>query len=268
MIKRERKDTHGVALSVPISLNNTTADQLRNNLISAGNWINTKENTYEKQYKKSGTKNALDSMSDTCIFCQQKLTIATGNEDARSVEHFRPKSLYWWLAYSWDNLFSVCRKCNSNKDNDFDCFNPRITNIRTGDLVNIHILAADYQAIESPKLLHPELDEPETHLKYTLKGNIEDDSSLKGAYSIQTCQLERLDLIGKRKSVFDVFEEDVSLILFDGSKTLTQRQDEILKCYFDFQTDAQNDRCEFSGFKRYLFTHFFRDLLKEYLSLL
>jgi uncharacterized protein (TIGR02646 family) len=266
MIKRERKDTHGVALSVPISLNNTTADQLRNDLISAGNWIN--QQRYKARFKQQNTKNALDLMSDTCIFCQQKLTIATGNEDARSVEHFRPKSLYWWLAYSWDNLFSVCIKCNNEKGDKFDCFNPRITNIRTSDLANIHTLAADYQVAENPKLLHPELDEPETHLKYTLKGNIEHDNSIKGAYTIQTCQLERLDLIGKRKSVFDIFVENINLILLDGSKNSDEKRNAILKCYFDFQTDAQNDRSEFSGFKRYLFTHFFRDLLKEYLSLL
>jgi uncharacterized protein (TIGR02646 family) len=266
MIKRERKDSHGAALSIPVSLDNTRANQLRNDLISEGNWIN--QERYKKRFKQQDTKNALDSMSQTCIFCQQKLTIATSNEDARSVEHFRPKSLYWWLAYSWDNLFSVCIKCNNEKGDQFDCINPRIANIRTGNLANIHTLAADYQAIENPKLLHPELDEPETHLKYTLKGNIEDNTSVKGAYTISTCQLDRLDIQGKRKGVFDVFEEQVSLILFDGSKEEKDKQREILKCYFDFEKDAQNDRTDFSGFKRYIFTHFFRGLIGEYLSLL
>jgi uncharacterized protein (TIGR02646 family) len=262
MIKRERKDSHGAALSVPISLNDTRANQFRNDLIRAGNWIN--EGRYKGRFKQQDTKNALDSMSQTCIFCQQRLSIATGNEDARSVEHFRPKSLYWWLAYSWDNLFPVCIKCNNEKEDKFDCINPKIANIRA----NIHTLAADYQGIENPKLLHPELDEPETHLKYTLKGNITDDASIKGAYTISTCQLDRLDIQGKRKGVFDNFEEQVSLILFDGSKEEKDKQREILKCYFDFEKDAQNDRNEFSGFKRYIFKHFFRGLIGEYLSLI
>lgn len=266
MIKRERKDNHGVALSVPISLNNTTATQLRNDLINAGHWLN--QNHYKNQFKKNDTKNALDSMSSTCVFCQQKLTIATSNEDARSVEHFRPKAKYWWLAYSWDNLFPVCIACNRAKDNEFECNGTIITNIRSGDLADIHTLAADYQVVEQPKILHPELDIPENHLKYELNGKIENDGSDRGKYTIDTCQLDRLDLIGKRKGVFDTFDEKVSLILFDGSKSSTEKQNEILKIYFDFQTDTRVDRNEFYGFKRYVFKHFFRDLIRGYLSIL
>ncbi len=264
MIKRERKDTHGVVLSVPNSLNNATTTQLRNNLIGAGNWIN--QPNYKKQFKKNDTKNALDSMSDTCIFCQQKLTVATGREDARSVEHFRPKSKYWWLAYSWDNLFPVCIACNRAKDDEFECNGTIITNIRSGDLVNIHTLAADYQAIEQSKFLHPELDIPEDHLKYDLNGSIENNNSPRGEYTIATCKLDRLDLRGKRKSVFDTFDEKVSLILFDGSKSKAEKQNEILKAYFDFQADTQIDRNEFSGYKRYVFKFYFRDVINEYLS--
>lgn len=266
MVKRERKDLQGSELPIPISLNNATAEQLRNDLINAEKWIKTDK--YENQYKKTGTTNALDKISETCIFCQQKLTIATGNDDARSVEHFRPKSKYWWLSLSWDNLFPVCIKCNKEKDDNFDCLGTQITNIRIGDLAKIHFLATDYQSIENPKLLHPELDTPEAHLEFTLKGNIKSNGSTKGEYTIDTCKLERLDLIGKIKNIFDTFEENVSLILFDGSKTSPQKQNEILRCYFDFQNDSKNDRSEFSGFKRYIFKHFFTNLIRDYLSLL
>ena len=266
MIKRERKDLNGNAIPVPNSLNNAQTIRLRNRLISNNSWLN--QTHFKNQFKQSDTKLALDIFSETCVFCQQKLTIATGNEDARSVEHFRPKSKYWWLAYSWDNLFPVCRVCNQEKDNNFYCSGTQITNIRSTDLANIHTLAADYQTIEQPKLLHPVLDESEIHLKYDLKGKIEDDVSARGKYTIDTCKLDRLDIQGKRKSIFDEFDTEIALILFDGSKSQSQKQTEIFRKYFDFQKDAQNNRTIFSGYKRYILNQFLRNLLREYLSLL
>lgn len=38
---------------------------------------------------------------------------------ARDVEHFRPKAIYWWLAWSWPNLLFSCDICNSTKGNYF-----------------------------------------------------------------------------------------------------------------------------------------------------
>jgi uncharacterized protein (TIGR02646 family) len=266
MVKRERKDSNGNVISIPFSLQDATANTLRNNLIHGNRWLNQPQ--YKTQFKQQDTKDALDEMSNTCVFCQQKLTIATGNEDARSIEHFRPKSKYWWLAYSWDNLFPVCIKCNQSKSDDFECLGAPITYIRTGDLANIHSLAADYQGVENPKLLHPELDEPETHLKYDLKGKVENDNSDKGKYTISTCKLNRLDLQGKRKKEFDDFDEKLSLILFDGSKNATQKQNDIFRLFFDFQKEGNDERNEFSGFKKYISTHFLRDIIRGYISLL
>ena len=42
-----------------------------------------------------------------CCFCEQIV-----QEDG-DVEHFRPKSLYYWLAYDWANLLWACSPCNS-----------------------------------------------------------------------------------------------------------------------------------------------------------
>jgi hypothetical protein len=30
----------------------------------------------------------------------------------RDVEHYRPKSIYWWLTWSWENLLFACVDCN------------------------------------------------------------------------------------------------------------------------------------------------------------
>lgn len=43
-----------------------------------------------------------------CAYCESPTdTVAHGD-----VEHFRPKSVYWWLAYCYDNYVFACQVCN------------------------------------------------------------------------------------------------------------------------------------------------------------
>ena len=43
-----------------------------------------------------------------CAFCESATsTVAYGD-----VEHFRPQSVYWWLAYCYDNFSYACQLCN------------------------------------------------------------------------------------------------------------------------------------------------------------
>ncbi len=49
-----------------------------------------------------------------CAYCQRHLP---GN-DRGAVEHFRPKSIYWWLAYDFNNYFLSCTPCNSHYKRD------------------------------------------------------------------------------------------------------------------------------------------------------
>lgn len=43
-----------------------------------------------------------------CAFCLSELT----RNDRGDVEHFRPKSLYFWLAYVFENYVLSCSRCN------------------------------------------------------------------------------------------------------------------------------------------------------------
>ncbi|HEX8492773.1 MAG TPA: hypothetical protein VF658_08035 [Pyrinomonadaceae bacterium] len=56
---------------------------------------------------------------DKCAYCEAPVaTVAHGD-----VEHFRPKSVYWWLAYCYDNYLYSCQICNqSYKGNEFPFF--------------------------------------------------------------------------------------------------------------------------------------------------
>lgn len=52
-----------------------------------------------------------------CAYCETSYdAVAFGD-----VEHFRPKSVYWWLAYVYDNYLASCQICNQQfKSNIFE----------------------------------------------------------------------------------------------------------------------------------------------------
>jgi hypothetical protein len=49
-----------------------------------------------------------------CCYCEKL------EEQAkyRDVEHYRPKALYWWLAWTWENLLFACMDCNREHKRD------------------------------------------------------------------------------------------------------------------------------------------------------
>jgi hypothetical protein len=49
-----------------------------------------------------------------CCYCEKR------EEQAkyRDVEHYRPKALYWWLAWTWENLLFACIDCNREHKRD------------------------------------------------------------------------------------------------------------------------------------------------------
>lgn len=54
-----------------------------------------------------------------CAYCQCGLP----HNDRGQVEHFRPKSIYWWLAYEFSNYLLSCSTCNHCKLNVFPLLN-------------------------------------------------------------------------------------------------------------------------------------------------
>lgn len=49
-----------------------------------------------------------------CAYCEAPTTTVAHGD----VEHFRPKSVYWWLAYCWDNWLFACQICNQSYKRD------------------------------------------------------------------------------------------------------------------------------------------------------
>jgi hypothetical protein len=49
-----------------------------------------------------------------CAYCEAPTTVVAHGD----VEHFRPKSVYWWLAYCYDNYLFSCQICNQTFKGD------------------------------------------------------------------------------------------------------------------------------------------------------
>ncbi len=56
----------------------------------------------------------LASHGRSCAYCQGTLT----QSDRGDVEHFRPKSHYWWLTYNIRNYLISCARCNRVRKGD------------------------------------------------------------------------------------------------------------------------------------------------------
>ncbi len=54
--------------------------------------------------------------SGKCAYCEANTEVVAHGD----VEHYRPKSTYWWLAYTYDNYLYACQICNQTyKSNNF-----------------------------------------------------------------------------------------------------------------------------------------------------
>jgi uncharacterized protein (TIGR02646 family) len=49
-----------------------------------------------------------------CAYCDAPTDVVAHGD----VEHFRPKSVYWWLAYCYDNYLFACQICNQTHKGD------------------------------------------------------------------------------------------------------------------------------------------------------
>jgi hypothetical protein len=114
---------------------------------------------------------------DKCAYCESH-TAAVAFGD---VEHYRPKSIYWWLAYVYDNYLASCSVCNQQfKSNSFEFSGvempgPALTGAETDaalsamtaefapdplDAPAIDAFTAAHRA-EAPLIPNPYFDDPE-----------------------------------------------------------------------------------------------------------
>lgn len=110
MIKLERVRTTQTITSGLRGTGRVTKNLLLLHGTQNGNLKFTKANSYWKSAKPQ----LRDEAQGKCAYCEA-LTAVVAHGD---VEHFRPKSIYWWLAYCYDNYLFSCQICNESFKGD------------------------------------------------------------------------------------------------------------------------------------------------------
>jgi uncharacterized protein (TIGR02646 family) len=132
-----------------------------------------------------------------CVYCETYIIGFAGE-----VDHFRPKmgaigldrrdkypDYYWWLAYTWENLYLSCRECNFNKGSKFP-----VQGERGEERASLSALREQ----EEPLLLDPCSDDPDQHLAFAETGIVAPKTE-RGRITIEVLSLNRAHLVEARQ---------------------------------------------------------------------
>lgn len=199
---------------------------------------------YNNRYKLDDIKGKLKNIYNCkCAFCEQKV-------EQLHVEHFRPKNIYYWLAYSWDNLILACPTCNEYKGVNFE-LNGTVCSFENNErnLRNINNLSATYDLAEQPKMVNPEIVDPSSNLIFSKEGKIDSlEPNLK--YTITACKLDRNYLNDERRKILDTFKNEIQAELVNSKDEEEQRQAiaVLVRRFVQVSKDLSN---EYIAFRKY-----------------
>ena len=72
------------------------------------------KHTFNSNRWKPAKEQLFAETSDKCAYCEAPTSVVAFGD----VEHYRPKSIYWWLAYCYDNYLASCQLCNQRFKRD------------------------------------------------------------------------------------------------------------------------------------------------------
>ena len=163
-----------------------------------------------------------------CAFCECEIP----SHNHGDVEHYRPKSIYWWMAYTIDNFLLSCSICNQRKSNSFEVRRERASCGNLPDesdtdginkfverlVLKPSLSRFDYSMLglkklrheEKPKLLNPYIeDKIETYFIWSFddvlkevemlpKSSLSPQKKQNAIYTINLLDLNRIRLKKKR----------------------------------------------------------------------
>jgi len=210
---------------------------------------------YNDRYKQKDTQIILKNIyKNKCAFCEQKV-------EQTHIEHYRPKHIYYWLAYSWDNLLLACPTCNTYKGIHFDLLGTKINFQNTQHNIKIiNRCLNEYDRIEIPKMVNPEVTDPDGMIKFLRNGSIESNDE-RFAYTIKKCKIDRKYLNDERRKIIDIFQRDVRSCITESS--IEDQEVEISTIVRKFLRDSKDADLQFLGFRRYAGSNWLNDLIIE-----
>lgn len=190
-----------------------------------------------EHYRHAQVKTALEKLfNGKCAYCETRLA-----DSAWNVEHYRPKRRirerpdhpgYYWLTYTWTNLYPACVPCNQRRKDAPHWDSPRgsaaqgkFDQFPIDDESMRAMSPADSLADELPYLLDPCEDDPSLYLCYGIQGEIDPiDDDIFGEKTIEICHLRRYRLtIGRAKKIVKLVE-----LLKTRAAAVAARVDEVV----------------------------------------
>jgi len=204
-----------------------------------------------KIYRK--VKNKLfDLYNGKCCYCETKLS---GTE----IEHFRPKSKYYWLVYSWDNLLPICSQCNKNKGNDFNTIN-KLTINQNFDLENCQNKLEEYNQIEIPLIANPEIDTIDNNTFIFNENGFMLSEIEKFAELIKILKLNRYELLYNRKKLFDELQIKIESTYIDHKINNKEEMQKII--LQDLIIKSQNINNDYIALRKFLVKYYIDSILQ------
>lgn len=154
---------------------------------------NNKEEVREEIYKAGDVRlQLLNDQYSKCAYCESKIS-----RKYNDVEHYRPKSLYYWLGHEWNNLLYSCPICNrSYKKDNFPLKDETARVTMPGDLT-----------VEQPLVINPVTDEPSAHIvyhRYEMVGLTDEGKTTINLFHLNDRE-ERAELIDDRARIFEQY---------------------------------------------------------------
>lgn len=188
-----------------------------------------------------------------CCYCE-----SLPEQRWQDAEHFRPKSTYWWLAWSWDNLLFVCKHCNNSKSSHFP--------LRSADVLQPE---EEPPGLELPVLVDPadETDaDPVNHVVFVPDPSggkgwppLPRDGSARGEALIRLCGLDRHDLLTKYRLFATQMEDAVHRLRETSTDADTMR-----KVWEDVASRWLSESAPFSALARAILLHTFPEEVSAY----
>lgn len=232
-----------------------TTHEKRMIIINKGEYID--QSSFNSRYKMQDIRDALKVIyKNKCAYCEQKI-------EQYNVEHYRPKQTYYWLAYSWDNLIMACPTCNQVKGTNFELLGDQVEFENREDYIrDVNFISANYDLIEKPKMVNPEITDPRGHIQFRRDGLIKSDD-VRFAYTIEKCNIARKYLNDERRKLLDIFCRDIRSALIENESPSNQ-QSEISSIVRKFVRDSQDIELQFLAFRRFAISSgWLNEIIKE-----
>ena len=210
-IKRTKKDESGITMKPPDSWFTLAKNKTRK-AITEGSEHEPARNVYGNDKLRAALKKLFDGK---CAYCETSLS-----ETDWDVEHFRPKGRvaenknhpgYYWLAYTWENLYPSCKACNQNRrerpiwgDLTYRTAKGKADQFPLEDENKRAMTPDDNIEIEPTLLIDPCQDNPEKYLSVNPTGKIISiNNNKRGWVTISVLNLDRRLLVRSYKKTIN-----------------------------------------------------------------